>query len=172
MSLRVGSGQHQRFARHGINGKDGAAMASSDDGKTILLAEDGQLVRNLVLTVLQQSGYNVITGVDGQDALEKSRQFKGTIDLLLSDVNMPHMNGIELAKQMRIERPVIRVLLMSSMAAGQLPPNEGWQFLRKPFMCAMLKETVKHLLQDGNPARQALTNNNPEFSSAFGLEMS
>ena len=150
MSLGVGNGQHQRFARGRIDGRDGVAMASSDNGRTILLAEDGHLVRNLVLTVLQESGYNVVTGFDGQDALEKSRQFKETIDLLLSDVNMPHMTGTELATQMQIERAVLPVLLMSGMGDELLPLNEGWQFLPKPFEPDMLRKKVQHLLQDGN----------------------
>jgi len=118
--------------------------------KTILLAEDEQHVRTFVLTVLQESGYHVITGVDGQDALEKSRQFKETIDLLLSDVNMPHMTGTELATQMQIERAVLPVLLMSGMGDELLPLNEGWQFLPKPFEPDMLRKKVQHLLQDGN----------------------
>ena len=147
-------------------------LPAPDKGKTILLAEDEQVVRTLVLTVLQQSGYHVITGVDGKDALEKSRLFKGTIDLLLSDVNMPHMTGIELATQMQIERPLIPVLLMSGMAARLSPLNEGWQVLLKPFMCDMLRRTIQHLLQDGNHCAARLPNNEPEFSSAFGLEMS
>jgi CheY-like chemotaxis protein len=123
-------------------------MAPTGNGKTILLAEDNQLVRTVVLTVLQQSGYHVITGVDGQNALEKSRQFKGTIDVLLSDVEMPHMTGIELAAQIQIERPAIRVLLMSGMVSRLLRLNDGWQFLPKPFMCNLLKERIQHLFQE------------------------
>ena len=95
MSSRAGSGQQQRFVHHRSAGEDGAVMALSDTGKTIFLAEDEPSVRNLALAVLQRSGYHVIAAVDGQDdALEKSRQFKGTIDLLLSDVSMPHMSGM------------------------------------------------------------------------------
>jgi CheY-like chemotaxis protein len=128
-------------------------MAPTKNGKTILLAEDEQPVRTFVLAMLQESGYDVITGVDGQDALEKSRQFQGTIHLLLSDVQMPNMTGIELATQIQIDRPDIRVLLMSGMAAGMLLLNEGWQFLPKPFMFSLLKDTLHHLLlgqpQDG-----------------------
>lgn len=121
-------------------------MAPTQNGKTILLAEDERPVRTFVLIMLQKAGYNVIIAVDGQDGLKKSRQFKGTIDLLLSDVEMPNMTGVELATQIQIDRPEIGVLLMSGMASGMLLLNEGWQFLPKPFMFNILREKIKHLL--------------------------
>lgn len=124
-------------------------MTPAENGKTILLAEDEQPVRTFVLAMLQKDGYEVIIAVDGQDALAKSRQHKGTIHLLLSDVQMPNMTGVELATQMQLDRPGIRVLLMSGMPAGLVLLNEGWAFLPKPFMCDMLKIRIRHLLQDG-----------------------
>ena len=131
-----------------------ATHPGGDNGKTILLADDEQAVRNYVICLLHGSGYHFITGVDGQDALEKSRRFTGTINLLLSDVNMPHMNGIELATQIQIERPTIQVVLMSGNGAGLLPLNKGWQFLAKPFTPRVLKSTVQALLPDEEHARQ------------------
>jgi two-component system cell cycle sensor histidine kinase/response regulator CckA len=127
-------------------------MAPTPNGKTILLAEDEQPVRTFVLAMLQKAGYNVIIAVDGQDGLAKSKQFNGTIHLLLSDVQMPNMTGIELATQIQIERPQTRVLLMSGMVSGMLLLNEGWQFLPKPFMSNLLKERIEHLLLE-QPAR-------------------
>ncbi len=128
-------------------------MAPTESGKTILLAEDEQPVRTFVLAMLQKAGYNVIIAVDGRDGLEKSRRFQDTIHLLLSDIQMPNMTGIELATQIQIERPDIRVLLMSGMASGMLLLNEGWQFLPKPFMSNMLKERIQHLLLAEGPDR-------------------
>jgi DNA-binding response OmpR family regulator len=61
---------------------------------------------------------------------------------------MPRMTGIELATQLQIDRPEIRVLLMSGMMSGMLLLNEGWQFLPKPFMSNLLKERIQHLLLD------------------------
>jgi DNA-binding response OmpR family regulator len=123
-------------------------MAPTGNGKTILLAEDEQRIRSFVLAMLQDNGYSVMVAVDGQDALNQSRAFEGIIHLLLSDVQMPNMTGIELATQLQIDRPAIRVLLMSGMAAGLLVLNEGWQFLPKPFMSSMLKDRIHHLLEE------------------------
>jgi CheY-like chemotaxis protein len=122
-------------------------MSPNENGITILLAEDERSVRTVVLAMLQQQcGYHVITGVDGQNALEQSRRFEGNIDLLLSDVQMPHMTGIELAELIRVERPTIRVLLMSGMAEEPLMLPEGGQFLPKPFNYDILKEKIQYLL--------------------------
>lgn len=68
--------------------------------------------------------------MNGLDALEKARQFNGTIHLLLSDVRMSKMTGIELATQLQLERPNILVLLMSGVKAGMLLLNEGWQLIK------------------------------------------
>jgi DNA-binding response OmpR family regulator len=130
-------------------------MAPTENGKTVLLAEDDQPVRTFVLAMLQKAGYNVIVAVDGRDGLEKSRQFKDTIHLLLSDVQMPNMTGIELATQVQIERPDIRVLLMSGMVSGMLLLNDGWQFLPKPFMSNLLKERIRHLLLESGAASKS-----------------
>jgi DNA-binding response OmpR family regulator len=138
-------------------------MAPTENGKTILLAEDEQPVRSFVLAMLQKAGYNVIVAVDGRDGLEKSRQFKDTIHILLSDVQMPYMTPIELATQLQIDRPDIRVLLISAMVSGLLLLNDGWQFLPKPFMSNLLKERISHLLLErsagvesgGNPGEEA-----------------
>src|ERR1044071_28698 len=84
-----------------------APMTGTQNGKSILLAEDERPLRKLVLKILRAAGYNVIVAADGRDGLEKSRQFNGTIHLLLSDVEMPNMTGIELATQIQIVRPEI-----------------------------------------------------------------
>jgi DNA-binding response OmpR family regulator len=121
-------------------------MPPAENGKTILLAEDEQHVRTFVLAMLKGCGYHVIVASDGQDALERAKQFGGTIHLLLSDVEMPRMTGVELATQFQHDRPEAKILLMSGLDSGMLLLNEGWQFLPKPFMINMLKIRVRHLL--------------------------
>jgi two-component system, cell cycle sensor histidine kinase and response regulator CckA len=123
-------------------------MSPTGNGRTILLAEDEQPVRSVLLAMLKKNGYNVIVAVDGQDALEKARQFDEAIHLLLSNVQMPKMTGIELATLLTMERPDTRVLLMSRFPGATLLLNTGWQFLPKPFMEDMLKTRILDILQD------------------------
>ncbi|MGC1295013.1 MAG: response regulator, partial [Alloacidobacterium sp.] len=70
--------------------------------------------------------------------LDQSINFKGDIDLLLSDFQMPGMTGVELATMMTVHRPKLKVLLMSAFPNGMLVLNEGWHFLAKPFVASQL----------------------------------
>src|SRR5690348_2627547 len=83
------------------------------DQSVILIAEDEVLVQNIVRITLESTGYFTLTAENGEDALLLSRKYPGTIQLLLSDVRMPKMSGIELKKYIEIERPATKVLLMS-----------------------------------------------------------
>ena len=121
-------------------------FARSDDTveqKTILYAEDDEQVRNLVLILLTAKGYNVLVAEDGAQALAKALAFPGVITLLLSDVEMPNMTGVELAIQINATRPNIKVLLTSGLPSGLLVLNSGWQFLPKPFEGRMLMDRVR-----------------------------
>jgi DNA-binding response OmpR family regulator len=84
----------------------------------------------------------------GKDALPKTQQFTGTIHLLLSDIEMPEMTGIELAIQINQHRPETKILLISGLDAGMLVLNNGWQFLPKPFMAEMLRDRVRDFLSE------------------------
>ena len=115
---------------------------------TILFADDEEKFRTPVLAMLQKAGYNVIVAVDGLDALAKCREHKGEIHLLLSDVLMPKMTGIELATQLLIERPGTGVLLISGTDTGILVLDHGWQFLSKPFMFQIMKQNIESMLNN------------------------
>ena len=124
----------------------------SADGcvKTILLAEDHDALRRFVLGILINDGYNVIVAVNGQDALQKARDHKGDIHLLLSDVEMPALKGPALAAQLQIERPNMKVLLISGTATGTVASTPGWQFLPKPFVGSTLRSNLALMLnQEG-----------------------
>jgi two-component system, cell cycle sensor histidine kinase and response regulator CckA len=113
------------------------------DQSVILVAEDDVMVLNVVRVSLQRNGYFVLTAENGEEALYLSRQYPGDIDLLLSDVCMPKMSGIQAAKRISTERPGICVLLMSG-TFDEL--NPGFPFLHKPFNVLKLSETVNGLL--------------------------
>ncbi len=84
--------------------------------ETILVAEDDEVVRLLVQAVLTESGYTVITAVDGEDAVAKFREHGEEIQLLLFDLVMPKKNGHEAYEEIRLMRPGIKVLFSSGYA--------------------------------------------------------
>jgi two-component system, cell cycle sensor histidine kinase and response regulator CckA len=121
------------------------------DQSVILVAEDDVMVLNIVRVTLERDGYFLLTAENGEEALVLSRSYPGEIDLLLTDVVMPRMNGIQAAKQMRTERPGICVLLMSGSFEGE---NPGFPLLRKPFGVVKLSETIRGLLPACQKARK------------------
>jgi len=117
-----------------------------NDQKTVLVVDDDAVVLKFVSALLSDGGYNVLTATCGLGALQQSKECNGEIHLLLSDFQMPVMNGIELATQMSIDRPQLKVLLMSGFTEGMLVLNEGWHFLAKPFIPSQLRALVSGLL--------------------------
>src|SRR4051794_36928668 len=109
----------------------------------ILLTDDDVMVLNIVRVTLERDGYFVLTAEDGDEALYLSRQFSGNIHLLLTDVCMPKMSGIQLAKLLALERRGICILLMSGSFEEE---NPGFPVLHKPFGTAKLREAVRKLL--------------------------
>ena len=85
----------------------------------VLLADDDPVVRKHISRYLVAAGYVVRTAVDGLDALEKLRT--GLPDLIISDLNMPRMSGIELLEVVRIRFPQIPVIVFSAMAVDEMP---------------------------------------------------
>jgi len=145
------------FPRHdGLepeNGKCDAVEARDDvrhERKTILLAEDDSGILKLCRKVLEESGYAVFIASGPSEALEIASSYPGRIDLLLTDVMMPEMNGCELAAQLRSTRPELKALYMSGYTADMLdccallPGTEA--FIRKPFTLKALRSEIGRLL--------------------------
>ena len=127
---------------------DSGQVPSSNSDKTILFADDDGQLQKLVATLLHKCGYNVIVAANGKEALQKARDFQGMIHLLLSDVEMPGMTGIELAIQLNQERPDTKILLISGVPSGMLVLNNGWCFLPKPFIADMLRDRIRDFLSE------------------------
>ncbi|MEO8201729.1 MAG: response regulator [Gemmatimonadota bacterium] len=123
--------------------------------ETILVAEDEDLVRRLIRSVLEERGYRVLEAMNGVDALRVLAAHSDPIDALLTDTVMPRMGGLELARRARAQFPRLPVLFMSGYAGddirdrGLLEP--GVPFVQKPFSPNVLAERVRWLL-DGTPA--------------------
>jgi two-component system, cell cycle sensor histidine kinase and response regulator CckA len=113
-------------------------------GETILVVDDDVLVRSFVCAVLKDDGYTVVKAAGGKQALEAARSYPGRIDLLLTDVMMPHMRGTELAPLLLARRPGIPVVYMSS-SFGDLRPTPH-PLLEKPFTVKELSRAVRAAL--------------------------
>jgi two-component system, cell cycle sensor histidine kinase and response regulator CckA len=130
----------------------GAAPHSST-GNAILIAEDNEGVRALTVRILTSAGYRVFEGCDGVDALETLRTLPEPVDLLISDVMMPRMNGSELAAEFQRVQPGTPILLISGYMdedAVQRAFNEPDAILAKPFTPDALLARVRDLI--GAPA--------------------
>ena len=104
--------------------------------ETILLVEDEDGVRKLCSAVLQSNGYTVLEAVDGAAGLAVYEKNAGQIDLLLTDVVMPRMNGFELAKNVVANDSRLSILYMSGYRDHPVNPSgrdARWAFLHKPF---------------------------------------
>ena len=92
-------------------------------------------------------GFEVLVGANGKEALELSSAFDGEIHLLLSDIHMPEMNGLDLAAALREQRPETEILLMSGRFSGELAVLPSLKdFIRKPFLPKALITRVHELL--------------------------
>ncbi|MDB4917756.1 MAG: putative two-component hybrid sensor and regulator [Gemmatimonadetes bacterium] len=117
---------------------------------TILLAEDDDAVRAIVRTTLERAGYRVLSASDGANALALLEGHTGQIDLLLTDVIMPGMNGRELAEKMTQRRPGLPVLFVSGYTGNVLADlglkTADTALLDKPFTPAALTAAVAALI--------------------------
>ena len=118
---------------------------------TVLLVEDEDAVRSFAARALGQRGYNVLQAATGTEALDLFAAHNGEVDLVVSDVVMPEMDGPTLMKRLRSERPDLKIIFMSGYAEDafrkNLPENEDFMFLQKPFDLKELAAAVKAALQ-------------------------
>ena len=125
--------------------------------ETILLVEDNEQVRDLALAVLERRGYEVLVAGSGTEALALMASHQGPIQLLLTDVVMPEMNGQQLYLEATARQRDLKVLYMSGytddVIARRGVLDEGVAFLQKPFAIQILAAKVREVLdQDRNPA--------------------
>jgi CheY-like chemotaxis protein len=115
----------------------------------VLLAEDDRAVRRLVVTELTRRGFTVIEAEDGASALELFNKEKDRVDILVTDVVMPRMNGADLAKHAERIRPGLKILFISGHPerAGQgLDPTGVTNLLMKPFTADTLAARIKEMI--------------------------
>ncbi len=136
-------------------GREEAALGGSE---TILVVEDQDDVRRLTIAALGQIGYTTIEARDGAEALRKASELEGGIDLLLTDVVMPGMSGIELAGMLAQVRPSTRVLYTSGYTEEAVGSNRmlapGCLYLPKPFTATQLASKIRDAL-NGSASSEA-----------------
>jgi two-component system cell cycle sensor histidine kinase/response regulator CckA len=108
--------------------------------KTILVVDDEVSVRRIARLILERAGHCVLEATDGFRALDLLRTYAGALDLVLCDVVMPGMTGLELVQRLKTEQPEMKVLLISGKVADS--PVENVELLRKPFTAEALKAAV------------------------------
>ena len=130
----------------------------SDRGtETIALVEDEKAVRDLAARILRNKGYNVLPAENGRHAIDVIAKYPHRIDMIVTDVVMPEMNGRDLADRIHVMRPGVKILFMSGYSAEAVARHgvlaRGAAFLEKPFSPAVLLRKVREMLDtDGEPA--------------------
>jgi two-component system cell cycle sensor histidine kinase/response regulator CckA len=127
-----------------------AAVESPRGTETVLLVEDQEMVRKLVLQVLEMNGYTVLATAGGAEAIELAARHAGPIHAILTDVVMPEMSGRDVADRIAALRPGLRVLYMSGYSDDVVTRHgvldEGVAFLQKPFGPDALARKLRDLL--------------------------
>ena len=124
-------------------------------GETIILAEDEPLVRSMCTRLLRNQGYTVLEASNGEEALRLIEQNSGKkIDLVLTDVVMPRMSGLQLANHLAKTRPEIKIVLMSGYTDESITISDAkvdsTAFVQKPFLADMLLSKIREILERQN----------------------
>ncbi|HEV2751358.1 MAG TPA: response regulator [Gemmatimonadales bacterium] len=122
-----------------------------DGSETVLVAEDEEAVRQIIEKALDAHGYRVLSARDGVEALERASAHAGQIDLLVTDVVMPDMNGRELSRRLTETRPDLKTLYLSGYTDDAILHRgvlqEGVAFLQKPFSLRMLARKIREVIE-------------------------
>ena len=120
--------------------------------ETILVAEDQPDLRWMICQFLQQLGYSVLEAKDGGDAVALAEQYRGTIDVLVTDIVMPHVRGSEVARLLSLSRSGMKVIFMSGYTEGEFggglgEVGAGTTILQKPFELDALAVKIREVLE-------------------------
>jgi PAS domain S-box-containing protein len=137
------------------SGTEQVTASTPTGSETVLVVEDENLVRELAATILDGLGYTVLTAASAGEALSVAREHQGEIRLLLTDVVMPGMSGVELARQVTSQYPGIRAAFMSGHVPGSRsrsePTGPDEVLISKPFTVSSLGSTVREALDVAGP---------------------
>ena len=127
-----------------------APGASRSSGRTILLIDDEEVVRDVFSETLTDAGWNIITAADGEEGLQAFRQHTDAVSLIVLDLSMPGMDGAETLRRLRVLDPAVKVVLSSGYgeedAMGRFEGLGLSGFLQKPYQWGVLKDTLESFL--------------------------
>jgi CheY-like chemotaxis protein len=130
----------------------------------VLLVDDNVSLLTLFCEALSHEGYGVVAASDGSQAELRAAAEPG-FDILITDYNMPGMNGVELASRLTLRQPNLPVLLISGERLEDLPTaivgSRGWHFLPKPIGCARLISAVHEFLPTSSSRISEIQRANP-----------
>ncbi len=131
-----------------LEGNSGRKKAKPDltGTETILLVEDEEAVRGFSARALRKRGYEVFEAGTGVQALEVMNEVEGRIDLVVSDVMMPEMDGPTMAREMRSAKPDLKIIFVSGFAREVLDEEDDFIFMAKPYGLKDLAAKVKEVL--------------------------
>jgi DNA-binding NtrC family response regulator len=145
----VRSGFVSGFGKCKRDGLKGFYMSTDSGGarkETILLVDDEESVRNLLTDMLTLYGYHVITARSGQEAVDLYKKKSIDIDLVVMDVIMPGLDGIEAQYEIHGFNPYAKVLLISGYPLRALPEMDSPRFIQKPFSADVLISAIRTFL--------------------------
>jgi len=123
------------------------SLEQNRGSETILLVEDEESLRHIVIDLLTQLGYRVLGASCGKEALALAEKHSDKIDVLVTDVLLPGQNGPELADALRGIRPAIKVIFVSGGVASDFALTSDAALLMKPFTVKMLSAKVREVLR-------------------------
>ena len=130
--------------------KEGKEAGPTGRHETVLLVEDEPAMLVMTSAMLERQGYTVLAAAAPREAMDLARRRKGKIDLLMTDVVMPEMNGRDLAEALQTIRPGLKCLFMSGYTANTIAHrnilDSSVNYLQKPFSLAELAAKVRDVL--------------------------
>jgi two-component system, cell cycle sensor histidine kinase and response regulator CckA len=118
----------------------------SQDGRTVLVVEDERLMLQLLQRILSNSGYQVLTAADGEEAINVYRHHKREIDMVLLDLGLPKISGVEVFAMMKEANPAVRVVVASGYlereTKNKMHEAGITKFVDKPYMIDKVLETL------------------------------
>jgi len=140
-------------------------IESMKGSETILVVEDDQGLRSMVVGFLKGLGYSVLEAENGERALELAASASGPVHVLFTDIIMPKMSGRELAERLISKFPKVRVLYTSGYTHDGVVQtrvlNEGEDFLQKPFALYELNKKLRALIEKDLPRKAAHSASSP-----------